>query len=257
MNTNVNLEAALGVLAFLGSCCALLVAGLIFVHALIRGKRGRARFVLLAASIGVAIYLGLMLAFSFASNEKRLVVGEEKHFCEIDCHLAYSVIDVRRTKSLGVAPDQLTAKGDFYLVTVKTRFDETTISSGRGQSPLTPNSRLVTVLDEQGRKYSPSPEGQRALDVLKEGGTPLTTPLRPGESYTTTLAFDLPADIQNPSLLINEGEWMTHLVIGHENSPLHKKTMFLIGPQTRKVQNNRGLGVRSVPAQMSVRVEHL
>lgn len=27
-------------------------------------------------------------------------------------------------------------------------------------------------------------------------------------------------------LLINEGEWETHFVIGHENSPLHKKTRF-------------------------------
>lgn len=25
---------------------------------------------------------------------------------------------------------------------------------------------------------------------------------------------------------VNEGEWLTHLVIGHENSPLHKQTKF-------------------------------
>lgn len=40
------------------------------------------------------------------------------------------------------------------------------------------------------------------------------------------LVADLPADVRNPVLLINEGEWVTHLVIGHENSLWHKKTAF-------------------------------
>jgi hypothetical protein len=56
----------------------------------------------------------------------------------------------------------------------------------------------------------------------------MTIPLRPGESYSTTLVFDLPTEIKNPTLLIREGELVTHLVIGHENSPLHKKTRFQI-----------------------------
>lgn len=55
---------------------------------------------------------------------------------------------------------------------------------------------------------------------------PLTTPLRPGDSYTTDIAFDLPAEAKPSTLLINEGEWVTHLVIGHENSLLHRKTRF-------------------------------
>jgi len=50
--------------------------------------------------------------------------------------------------------------------------------------------------------------------------------LRPGESYASSVVFDLPAEAKNPVLLINEGEWITHLVIGHENSPLHKQTKF-------------------------------
>ncbi|MDX6575782.1 MAG: hypothetical protein QOE96_1735, partial [Blastocatellia bacterium] len=59
-----------------------------------------------------------------------------------------------------------------------------------------------------------------------QGGKPLATPLRPGESYTTEIVFDLPADAKASNLLINEGEWVTHLVIGHENSPLHHQTKF-------------------------------
>ena len=34
------------------------------------------------------------LAFSAGSHETDLARGQEKYFCEIDCHLAYSVVDV-------------------------------------------------------------------------------------------------------------------------------------------------------------------
>jgi hypothetical protein len=64
------------------------------------------------------------------------------------------------------------------------------------------------------------------LETAQSTSKPFTTPLRPGESYTTTLGFDLPAEAKPSTLLINEGEWETHLVIGHENSPLHRKTRF-------------------------------
>jgi len=100
------------------------------------------------------------------------------------------------------------------------------ISPRRGEGWLYPNSRVVTLTDERGNKYSPSVAGQRALDAAPNNDKPLVTPLRPGESYTTEIVFDLPADRKASTLLINEGEWETHLVIGHENSPLHHQTRF-------------------------------
>ena len=69
---------------------------------------------------------------------------------------------------------------------------------------------------------------QSVLEKSQTAGTAMTIPLRPGESYSTTLVFDLPTDIKNPTLLIHEGELLTHFVIGHENSFLHKKTRFQI-----------------------------
>ena len=226
MNTNVNFAAPLGVLAFLGTGFVLLVAGLFLVYSLVVQKFGRAKIAIVAMAVVAGLYLGLLLIFSFASSEKVLARGQEKHFCEIDCHLAYSVTDSKQTKTIGNAPNQATANGLFTIVTIKTRFDETTTSSTRGDGLLYPNSRKVTVVDEKGRKYSPSPEGQKALELSGAAGTPIQTSLRPSESYTTTVVFDLPADVKNPTLLINEGEWVTHLVIGHENSLLHKKTRF-------------------------------
>jgi hypothetical protein len=227
MNTNVNLAAAVGVLAFLGTAFLMGLAVLVIIHAIKTGRRARAGKIGLAALAGLGLYLALMLTFSFMSRERVLAFGEEKHFCEIDCHLAYSVTNTRKTKTLGAPPGEAVAQGIFYVVTVKTRFDETTISSARGNAQLWPNSRVVTIMDEEGNSYSPSTEGQRVLDGSQEGsGTPLTEPLRPGEAYTTELVFDLPANIKNPELLMREGELVTHFIIGHENSFWHKKAKF-------------------------------
>jgi hypothetical protein len=226
MNANVNFEAALGVLLFLGTCLILLVLASLALYGLVARKYGRTRKVLLALVCVLGVYLGLMLVFSLRSDERVLARGEEKYFCEIDCHLAYSVVDVSRTKTIGNPPAQATAGGTFYIVTVKTRFDENTISARRGNSPLWPNPRVLTIFDDEGRRYNLSAEGQQVLELSGGSGTPLATPLRPGESYTTALVFDLPAEVKNPTLLINEELLPTRYIVGHENSFWHGQTRF-------------------------------
>jgi hypothetical protein len=228
VNTNVNLSAAVGALGLLGACLVLTVLGLVALHALVLRRYGRACVSLAALAAVSVVYLGFVLVFSLASGERVLACGEEKYFCELDCHLAYSVAGVRRAKSIGVGPDASTAGGEFYVVTLKTRFDETTISARRGDGQLYPNPRRVTVYDAQGRAYALSEEGQRALASQGGGaaGMPLDSPLRPGESYTTQLVFDLPSDASAPVLLVNEDSPETRFIIGHENSLLHKKTEF-------------------------------
>ncbi len=67
---------------------------------------------------------------------------------------------------------------------------------------------------------------QAALARIGGTSTPLTEPLRPGESYTTDFVFDVPKDAQGLRLLITEDCPETHFVIGHENSLLHKKIYF-------------------------------
>jgi len=228
MYTNVNLLAPAGALLFLGTAFLIVCLSLLLIFSLIKKRSSLRKFSAVAIVLIAALYLSLLLIFSLSSSEKVLARGEEKHFCEIDCHLAYSVIDSRATKTLGAAPNQVNAKGMFRVVTIKTRFDETTISRTRGDALLYPNSRVLAVIDANGKQYFPSAEGENLLQGLNQAGMPFTAPLRPGESYQTTVVFDLPADIQNPTLLIHEGEPETHFVIGHENSLLHKKTRFRI-----------------------------
>ena len=222
MYTNVNLSAPIGALAFLGAGFLFFVAGVALGYSIVKRKFALRRAAIVAMAAIAVMYLSLLLVFSFRSSDKLLARGEEKYFCEIDCHLAYSIIDVRETKTVG----QATANGMFRVITIRTRFDEHTISPTRGDSPLNPNPRDLTLISDDGRNFAPSPTAQATLEASQLAGTPITNSLRPGETYTSTVVFDLPADVKNPTLLIQESQLLTRFVIGHENSPFHKRTRF-------------------------------
>ena len=209
MYTNVNLGAPLGAMALLGTAFLSFVAAIVLIQSLVVRKLQRAKVVLLAMVAIVALYGSAVVAFSFASHYNLLARGQEKHFCELDCHLAYSIVNVVPGAASGDGQQPVT-------VTIKTRFDETTISPSRGNGLLYPNPRVLTLYDDRGNLYAPQ----------TLSGTPMTTPLRPGESYTTDVLFNLPPGVKPAKLLLNEGDWITHVVIGHENTPFHKKTEF-------------------------------
>lgn len=209
MNTNVNVDVHMAALALLGTGGLIFVAVILLLQSLIVRKPRRAKVVLMAICAIVVLYGCAVLIFSFASHYKLLARGEEKHFCELDCHLAYSIVNVAQSP---IANSQSIAT----VITIKTRFDETTIASSRGNALLYPNSRALILFDDRGNQYMSA----------SEGGTPLTSPLRPGRSYTTDVVFNLPANAKPTRLLINESDWITRVVIGHENSPLHKRTEF-------------------------------
>jgi hypothetical protein len=123
---------------------------------------------------------------------------------------------------------QTAARGKFIIVRVKTWFDERTISAHRGNGPLTPNPRKVVLVDDTGRRFQLSPEAQAAFARLGNASTPLSAALRPGESYTSDFVFDVPTGARNLRLLITEDDVETRLVVGHENSLLHKKIYFSV-----------------------------
>jgi hypothetical protein len=200
------------------------VLGVVFLYSVFSKRYQLARALFVLAAVVEIGYVAVLLLFSFFSSEEVLARGEEKHFCEIDCHLAYSIADVQKTDVLSSHGKTLKANGSFYLVTVRTRFDETTISRNRGNGLLYPNPRSLTVIDADGRRFSPSADAEAILRDENRAGTSINTPLRPAESYLTVYVFDLPRDVRSPALLINESDWVTRLIIGHENSIAHKKT---------------------------------
>jgi hypothetical protein len=211
--TNMNFPAPLAVLGFLGVCGGLFVALASILIFWFARKPKFARVAAYAIAGGAVVYCALLFGFSIGSRATTLARGQEKYFCEFDCHLAYSIVDVH-------AQDVNAQPGGRYVVTLRTRFDETTISPKRPKdATLTPSPREVRLVDAAGREYAP---------VAIEG-TPLLTPLKPADSYTTELRFDVPKDATGLRLLLNTTPgWPDHVVIGDENSWLHKKTYFAL-----------------------------
>jgi len=197
--------------ALLGFLGAVLGGGALVVAYLVARVAGRgplANRVLVAGGIGAGAYLLLFAVADLTSRDRVLAPGEEKHICEIDCHLAYSVV--------GAKTESNPSGGTRYTVTVKVRFDEATISSRRPKdAPLSPNSRYVALLDSAGNYYPGSTEG-------------LKRRLIPGESYTTDIVFDLPAAMTNVQLVLRNADFETRFVIGHENSVGHGKVTFAL-----------------------------
>jgi hypothetical protein len=228
--------APIVVLLFLG---AVLLAGISFV-VFVYGAVRRSSFFAASGAVAFAIVAGgyalLLCATSVASIETTLPVGGWKYFCEVDCHLAYSVADSRTSRVIGPELQQTIASGQFVIVRLKTWFDEHSISSHRGNSPLRPNRRRVVLVDDTGRSFGPSREGEAAQQRAGGVSTPVTEALRPGESYTTDFVFEVPKDVRGLRLLITEDDPESRLVIGHENSFLHKK--IYLGLEVTSITSN-------------------
>jgi hypothetical protein len=218
LNAFVPELAPLVLLAFFGAGFLVFATATGAAIALAARRRGPARF-LGAAGLAVAvIYDTLLLGASLVSRERTLAPGERKYFCEMDCHLAYDVAAV-------TSPSET-----LLAVTVRTWFDPSTIASARGNGPLIPNPRVVSLVDASGRRFAPSAEATRAWESAQGHSVPLTRMLSPGESYKTTFVFEVPPGIREPRLFLGDPAGPENLLIGHENSPFHRKVYFALDP---------------------------
>lgn len=219
--------AHLVVLIFLGAAFCLAVGTMVLFYAAAR----RRSLLALASTVAVGglllSYFGVLVGVSLASPERTLPVGGWKYFCEIDCHIAYSVQNSYTAATLGPEATPAVAKGMFVVVRLETWFDGNSISKFRGDGSLTPGPRRVFLVDDVGRQFEPWHGGKTAP---VEPGTPLTTALRPGESYSTNFIFDVPNGRASYRLLvITDADAISKLVIDDENSLLHRKIYLGLG----------------------------
>jgi len=217
LHANVDIPAPLaaGLLAALVGGSAVLFGVWFLAWWRLKPRGARAALWLLALS--VAAYGAAMWWHSARSLEKTLGRGVEKYFCELDCHLAYSVVSVEKRKTWRAEGGRGVAR--VWDVGLRTRFDEQTITPRRPKgAPLKPEPRQARVVARDGRVFFPA----------GVEGPALATPLRPGESYLTHLLFELPADAEGPRLLLTGVGWPARLAIGSENSPGHRKTYFAL-----------------------------
>lgn len=215
METNQTL-APLAALIFLGTAGLAAAGSLYAAWRALRGDAPRAGRVLGAVCVLLASY-GTVLGIGGLMGRERVVsAGAEKYFCELDCHLAYAVIGV---ESAGGAD----GGGRLWTVTIRTRFDEKTISPRRSPTaPLWPVPMRVALVTADDRRFAPLTADDPASAPYSAGSAPMTQPLRPGESYETTLVFPLPPDAVPSRLLLEDDIPISPLLIGNERSPFHR-----------------------------------
>ncbi len=221
MYSNGNFESHLAALCFLGTLGLTTLLAVATV-VLFFWRRAWARYTLLAIVVLLAGY-GLLLGFfSWASYDRTVARGDEKFYCGMDCHIAYSVQKVEPMKTIV----DTTARGEFYVVTVRSHFDERTIAPWRGNGALAPDPPTLELVDGRGGVYPVSAEGQKAWEAVHPQSHSITDPLRPGEWYETTWVFEAPADAQSVRMFAGWHGFPSYVLIGDEASPGHRKTYF-------------------------------
>jgi len=169
-------------------------ATLLGIVAALRGERRRVRHAAVGASVIAVGYLGLVISVAAAAPDRTLAPGEEKYICELDCHLAYSVVGVRRQR-------------DTLYVRLNIRFDRGTIGSSRPlDAPVYPGSREVRLSDASGRIFRPISLGDLRRSLL------------PGEAYQTEIAFEVDPAVIGLVLFISDADPSKRILIGSDNA---------------------------------------
>jgi hypothetical protein len=228
----------LAVVCFVCTAGVLAIFLFVGIYGLSKKSRQLATIAGIAGGLCVLIYSVILLGFSLFSSDVDLSVGEKKYFCEIDCHLAYQVAAVSIDKAVGGELDQIVSNGEFLVVELRTWFDPSTISAKRGERPLTPNERVAILTDSRGHSFTPSPKSAAVLAAHRLHSTPLLTPLRPGQSYTSYLVFEVPARTEGLKLWLRSDDEVGALLWGNELSPLHGKVRFLLSPAVRTTRSS-------------------
>jgi hypothetical protein len=171
---------------------------------------------------GAAMYLGALLTVSLTSQERVLPRGETLRFCGfyLDCHLGVAVEGVKRHATIG----ERRAAGVFYVVAVR-------VSSDARRATLHLARPELLVVDREGRSYARSLEAEEALGASGDSAS-LVRPVPAGESYLTSVVFDLPAEIEEPRLLARDVSGIDRVLeavlIGDEDSFLHKPAVLAL-----------------------------
>lgn len=89
------------------------------------------------------------------------------------------------------------AQGTFYVISLKVE--------NKGKKTATFNSSQAKILDDQGREFEYSVDGQSAKGMSQGHIDLFLQQIQPSLEVTGDLVFDLPADVKNPVLILKGG----------------------------------------------------
>ena len=201
---------AILILAVLGCVLALVSLG----YFLVRQKFRRAKRVLLGLTSFLVVYATVLVSVALLSPQQVLALHQDRCFDD----WCLSVEQVVQQPTIGSISMLVHAHGVFDLVMVR-------VSSRASRVSQRALDAQVYVLDSQDHRYDPDPAGQQVLDASGQGGQPLDSELAPDGSFTRTVVFDVPKGASSLDLVVTHGLFPDVLVIGSDQSFLHKPTV--------------------------------
>jgi hypothetical protein len=166
----------------------------------LRGKRQRATTILRRLAYSSVAYVGIVYLATALSSAVVL------HPRDPECYDDWCV-DVEAAQRMAQP------SGAHYDVTLRI------FSQARGRPQREALATDVYLLDSRQRRYDP---------ILKGTEIPLNTLLQPGESVTTSRAFDLPSDAHDIGLVVGRRSPFPICLIIGECEAFHKGTIIRI-----------------------------
>ncbi len=205
--------------------------GLVGLFAWRNKNRSMMRAATGVAVVVLGVYGALLVTAAIASRERVLDQGEVKWFCGfyLDCHLGVSVARVESVKTLTGTTGPVTAKGIFRIVTL--RFYNNARNPSLDMTLYDPRAELV---DSRGARYNRSAEAETAVAQLGSFAPPASEQLSVSHNpLLATVVFDVPPDVINPSLSIEEGFIIDRVIdlvlVNDDNSIFHQPTLLALG----------------------------
>jgi hypothetical protein len=149
----------------------------------------------IAVTVAIVTAVGISLVAMLAVlNRRDETVGVKQEIQYDD--FAFSVQNFRKTNSLGSGESETIAQGLYYVVALK-------IANHAKRVDFTFKPRSAILVDDNGREFHLSENGQRALDTTQSNKC--TGPIPAGAFCTTEIAFEVPENTRVATLKISEG----------------------------------------------------
>lgn len=176
--------------------------------------RGRPiRKLAVAISLCLMVYAATLVGVSLSSERRQLALGTDKCFDD----WCATVTGARFLPAVS-------GGANTKVVAVSLR-----VSNRARQAAFRPSQPRVTLALGAGEMISPSESGQREFEKQAGPQETLAKRLVAGETFQTTLAFEVPSATHEASVLLLEGPAViTRFLVGDENSLLHRKTVYPI-----------------------------
>jgi hypothetical protein len=177
-----------------------------------RARRRPAQLVARAILACICIYAAILTALSLTSRTRQLALGTDKCFDDW-------CASVTGARSLPNTNSTTASKLVAVTLHVSNR------ARGAAFRPSQPRVRLTLTTGS----VAPSASAQREFESHAGPQQDLAKRLLAGESFDSTLIFEVPAETRSASVVLLEGPAVvTWVVAGDENSFFHKKMVYPI-----------------------------